>query len=270
MLCSCLRAIHNTPVPSWLQWRAWPAAPVRTLPNKWRPWEKPVCRSKPHPLGGVTRCGRSQERLIWVGALVGIGFHPIIPSKGRKWCIEQRWEPNRQQSQWEAAVNPELAVVERADNAEVAFVMHHHQIEEERQEQKVGEDVHHQAVLEIQLGRESCGEWRAGWCRCTSRPLAGSRRSNLGCYAADGCRRCLLWWRGWRRWWSKTVAGQIEDQRLSALLVKWIHDGELFPAGLNQTKPSSSTVGVSPGNKKYIVSRSCLIYIHGQKYRHPW
>ncbi len=49
--------------------------------------------------------------------------------------------------------------------------------------------------------------------------------------------------------------GQIEDQRLSALLVKWIHDGELFPAGLNQTKPSSSTVGVSPGNKKYIVSR---------------
>ncbi len=146
---ACVRS--TTPVPSWLQWRAWPAAPVRTLPNKWRPWEKPVCRSKPHPLGGVTRCGRSQERLIWVGALVGIGFHPIIPSKGRKWCIEQRWEPNRQQSQWEAAVNPELAVVERADNAEVAFVMHHHQIEEERQEQKVGEDVHYQAVLEIQL-----------------------------------------------------------------------------------------------------------------------
>ncbi len=56
--------------------------------------------------GGVTRCGRSQERLIWVGALVGIGFHPIIPSKGRKWCIEQRWEPNRQQSQWEAAGEP--------------------------------------------------------------------------------------------------------------------------------------------------------------------
>ncbi len=52
-------------------------------------------------------------------------------------------------------MNPELAVVERADNAEVAFVMHHHQIEEERQEQKVGEDVHHQAVLEIQLLVES-------------------------------------------------------------------------------------------------------------------
>ncbi len=69
-----------------------------------------------------------------------------------------------------------------------------------------------------------------------------------------------------RRQWH----GQIEDQRLSALLVKWIHDGELFPAGLNQTKPSSSTVGVSPENKKYIVSRFCLIYIHGQKYWHPW
>ncbi len=64
-----------------------------------------------------------------------------------------------------------------------------------------------------------------------------------------------------RRQWH----GQIEDQPLAALLVKWIHDGELFPAGLNQTKPSSSTVGVSPGNKKYIVSRSCLIYIYMAK-----
>ena len=96
-----------------------------------------VCRTPGRPRGVVE------------GAVGGVVV-PLIPAKGGQGGIEQGGHPHCQQRHREAAVDPELVVVQGADDTQVTLVMHHHQVEEIGQEKEVGEGVDQEARLEVQ------------------------------------------------------------------------------------------------------------------------
>lgn len=76
---------------------------------------------------------------------------PLVPAKGRQGGVEQRGHPGRQQGHGEAAVDPALAVMQGADDAQVALVVNHHQIEQVGEEEEVGEGVDQEADVEVDL-----------------------------------------------------------------------------------------------------------------------
>lgn len=58
-------------------------------------------------------------------------------------------------------MHPQVVVMQRVDDADVALVVHHDQVQQERQEEEVGEDVRHHAGAEAQLPVEA-HEWDEG------------------------------------------------------------------------------------------------------------
>lgn len=52
-------------------------------------------------------------------------------------------------------MHPKLAVVQRMDDAQVPLIVHHDQVEEEGQEEEIGEDVYEQARRKVQRSNET-------------------------------------------------------------------------------------------------------------------
>ena len=90
------------------------------------------------------RCGLSAV----FATVVPIPTCPVVPAKGRQGRVEKRGQPRRQQRQRKAAVHPQAVVMQWVNDADVALIVHHHQVQKERQEQEVGENVSHHAGTE--------------------------------------------------------------------------------------------------------------------------
>lgn len=52
-------------------------------------------------------------------------------------------------------MHPQVVVMQRVNDADVALVVHHDQVQQERQEEEVGKDVRHHAGAEAQLPVEA-------------------------------------------------------------------------------------------------------------------
>lgn len=102
--------------------------------------------------GSVCRAVEKWRALLaGFAAVVPIRTAPVVPPEPRQGGVEERGQPRHQQGQRIAAVHPQVGVAQRVSDADVALVVHHHQVQEERQEQEVGENVSHHAGPEAEL-----------------------------------------------------------------------------------------------------------------------
>lgn len=99
--------------------------------------------------GSVCRAVRKRRGLLAVfTAAVPIRARPVVPPKRRQRSVEERRQPRGEQRQGKAAVHPQVVVMQGVNDADVTLIVHHHQVQKERQEQEVGENVSHHARAE--------------------------------------------------------------------------------------------------------------------------